>query len=228
MEGKVLAIQRKSVRDQVFEHLREDILSGRLPAGARLVETQIAAEMGISRTPVREALPILENEGLVEGSDGAVYRVTGMRWEDVEELCAMRIANESLAATWAAERITAAEIKALEENLNEAQVQIQKGNPEAFVAKDSEFHEILIRASGRKRMFELCQILRRHMLRYRMECFHDLSETQLALSGHVQILEALKKRDVPALQASMRNHIEEALQIIKRCAFSKGADPAPS
>lgn len=219
-----MAIQRKSVRDQVYEQLREDILAGRLPPGARLVETQIASEMGISRTPVREALPILENEGLVEGTDGSVYRVMAMRWEDVEELCAMRIANESLAAAWAVDRISEDEIRALEKTITETEAEISRGRPEAFVGKDSEFHEILIRAAGRRRMFELCQILRQHMLRYRMESFHDPVETRLALSGHVEILGALRAKDASALQGAIKRHIEQALQIIRRCAFPKESE----
>ncbi len=69
--ARPLIIEKRSMREQVHQYLREEILGGRLEQGARLVETQIAAELGISRTPVREAIPILENEGLVEGSQEA-------------------------------------------------------------------------------------------------------------------------------------------------------------
>lgn len=132
----------------------------------------------------------------------------------------MRVVNESLAAVWAAERITEGELRAIEANPREAEAEIRGGSPEAFVERDAEFHEMLARASGSQRMFDFCHVLRRHMIRYRVQSFHDPDETLLAFAGHVRIFEALKARDATALQRAVKDHVGGAREIIRRCAFS--------
>src|SRR5208283_5292026 len=136
-----------------------------------------------------------EKEGLLESIPRAGYQVKPLSWEEVEEICEIRIANETLAARWAMKRITQKDLLLLESNLAEAEQEIRAGSPMAFVLRDAAFHEILARASGSERLFELCQLLRKHMLRYRTESLY-LPETALrAIRGHRRILECLKAGD---------------------------------
>lgn len=202
-----------SIREKVYRAIREGILSGRFPSGERLVETRLADEIHTSRTPVREALHMLEREGLLESVPRVGYRVKRISWGEVEEICEIRAINETLAARWAMERITAQEIRHMEENLALSEKEVKAGNPRAFVERDAEFHEILARASGSSRLFELCQLLRRHMLRYRVESLY-LGETAMqAMVGHRRILECLKQKDRDGIEAAIRDHL----------AFAKGS-----
>ena len=204
-----------SIREKVYAVVREDILNGRFSPGERMVETRIAEEIQTSRTPVREALHMLEREGLLEAIPRVGYRVRQVSWSEVEEICGIRVVNEILAARWAMERITPDELRALEENLAVSKKEIAEGNLKPFVERDAEFHEILARASGSKRLLELCQLLRRHMLRYRVKSLY-LEETALkALQGHSEILHCLRKRDKKRIERAVREHLEFAKQSIQ-------------
>ena len=110
-----------SIRKKVFTAIREYILDGSFPPGERLVESRIAEQIKTSRTPVREALHLLESEGLLESIPRAGYRVKSLHWEEVEEICEIRVVNETLAARWAMKRITPKELLALENNLKVAE-----------------------------------------------------------------------------------------------------------
>jgi DNA-binding GntR family transcriptional regulator len=165
---KLVIKESKTIRRKVYDFLREQLLSGEIPPHERLIETKIAQEVGISRTPVREALHNLEMEGLIEAIPRVGYVVKPISKDEIEEICQIRTINECLAARWAMQRITPKELQALEKNLSVSEAEVKKGNPRSFVELDAEFHEIVARASGSERLLELCQTLRRHMLRYRI------------------------------------------------------------
>lgn len=210
-----------SVRKKVHAAIRNHILDGTFPPGERLIESGIAEQIGTSRTPVREALHLLEKEGLLESIPRAGYRVKPLRWEEVEEICEIRVVNETLAARWAMKRITPKELLALENNLAIAEHEVTHGNPKAFVHRDAEFHEILVRASGSERLYELCELLRKHMLRYRVESLF-LPETGLrAIGGHRRILDCIRAADEKGLVKAVRDHLEWVKRDVQRHAFKK-------
>jgi len=208
-----------SVRTQIYEQLRKGILEGRFAPGARLVEARIATELGVSRTPVREALHALEREGFLEAIPRVGYAVHGIRREELQEICAIRAVNERLAADWASERITPEEVRALEENLTAAEDEVRAGRPEAFVERDGEFHEILVGASRSARLVELCQNLRRHMLVYRLQSLYTDENALRAIEGHRQILVALKAKDRNRLGSAITAHLEQVKLDVLRYAF---------
>ena len=208
-----------SIRQKVYDFLRNQILSNHIAAGDRLVEGRLARQINVSRTPVREALHILEMEGLIESIPRVGYRVKELRWEDVEELCEIRAANEILAAKWAIKRLTPQELAAMKANIDTAEAEINAGQPELFVERDAEFHELLVKASGSERLLELCQMLRRHMLRYRVESLYVSENGLRAVSGHRRILECLAKKDNAGIEAAIRDHLEQSKRDIHRFAF---------
>ena len=208
-----------SIRQKVYDYLRNQILSNHIAAGERLVEGRLARQINVSRTPVREALHILEMEGLIESIPRVGYRVKELRWEDVEELCEIRAVNEILAAKWAIKRITPQELAAMKANIDAAEAEINAGQPELFVERDAEFHEMLVKASGSKRLLELCQMLRRHMLRYRIESLHVPEAGLTAVAGHRRILACLEKKDDAGIEAAIRDHLEQSKRDIHRFAF---------
>ncbi len=223
MEKKLkLAIRGPvSIREKVYNVIRDDILNSVIPPRARMVETQLAKQINTSRTPVREALHMLEMEGLLEAIPRVGYRVKQIEWHEIEEICEIRTVNETLAARWAMNRITPKEIQALDESLAVAEAEIRQGNPRSFVERDAEFHEILVRACGSKRLLELCQLLRRHMLRYRIEALY-LPETGLgAIEQHRRIVDCLRSKDEEGVAVAIRDHLEKSKREIHRYAFGK-------
>ena len=214
-----------SIRQKVYDYLRDQILSNQIPAGTRLVEGRIAGQIHVSRTPIREALHVLEMEGLIESFPRVGYRVKELKWEDVEELCEIRAVNEILAARWALQRLDPKQIAAMKANIDAAEAEIQAGRPELFVERDAEFHEMLVRASGSQRLLELCQMLRRHMLRYRIESLYIAEAGLRAVDGHRRILACLEAKDDVGVAAAIRDHLEQSKRDIQRFAFGAKSRP---
>ena len=159
----------KTIRRKIYDYLREQLLNGEIPPHQHLIEAKIAKEIGTSRTPVREALHSLELEGLIESIPKVGYVVKPIREPEVEEICAIREAIEKLATRWAMEKAPQKLIEELRKNLSISEEKATHGNPKAFVELDAQFHEIIASLSGSKRLQELSQTLRRHMLRYRIK-----------------------------------------------------------
>ena len=138
----------KPLRDVVFENLREAIVEGRLKPGQRLMEVQLAEQLGVSRTPVREAIRKLELEGLVVMLPRKGAYVANMSLKDLIDVLEIRASLEGLAASLAAERITDEDIKKLESIVEEFKDGINESNVEALLRKDVEFHECIFKSTN--------------------------------------------------------------------------------
>ncbi|MFC1580477.1 GntR family transcriptional regulator [Thermodesulfobacteriota bacterium] len=219
---KRVAIKRPvSIREKVYAAIRDDILDGRIAPGERVVETRLADQIKTSRTPVREALHMLEREGLLEAIPRVGYRVKQITLDEIDEICEIRKANECLAARWAVARITPRELRAMEKNLTLSESEVKAGNPQAFVELDAEFHEILVRASGSERLQELCQMLRRHMLRYRIESIFRKENVIRGIGWHNRIFDCLKRKEEAGITEALRQHMEQTREDIRRYGFGE-------
>lgn len=208
-----------SIRDKVYKHLKQQILKSQIPTEAILVETRLAEQIGISRTPMREALHFLEKEGLLESIPRVGYRVRKVDWDEVEEIVEIRRVIETLGARWAIHRIEREKVEALEHNLSQAEAMIQSGNLDLFPELDAQFHEILAGASGSKRLMDLIHALRSDMLRYRMKSLHRVDTASIALSGHRRIFECLIGKDEAGIEAAIQDHLQQAMTYISLYAF---------
>ena len=155
----------KPLREIVSDALRQAIRDGVLPPGERLMEIPLAEELGVSRTPIREAIRILEQEGLVVMIPRRGTYVADMSLKDVTEVFELRSILEELAAELAAERITNEEIEALEQHLVEIGNYMNENNLDKVVQADILFHEILYKASRNDRLVEMIHNLREQTLR---------------------------------------------------------------
>lgn len=210
-----------SIREQVYDHLKQEILSGRLTSGSFLVESGLAKQIGVSRTPVREALHFLEKEGLLETLPRVGYRVREIELKEFEEICEIRKVNEDLAVRWAIERISPETLSALERNLAEAGDRLREKAWEAFVDLDAEFHELLAEASGSRRLQELIKSLRADMLRYRIQSLHRSFTAALALEGHRKVFQCIQAGNVRGACEEVLAHLEESKKYILLHAFEK-------
>ncbi len=200
---------QSSLGDGIHLKLRREILTGRIRPGTRLVESAVAKEMGVSRTPVREALRKLESEELVHCIPRVGYMVNDMSEYDIEDLFATRTAIEQLAAGWAVEKISSEEIERLGKNLEKTDRALKNGLTRKMIDLDSEFHEILCRASRSKRVYQISQLLREHMLKFRTICLHLPEIARKARDGHDQIFKAIRSRDSKKLSLAVYSHMED-------------------
>ncbi|HVP80821.1 MAG TPA: GntR family transcriptional regulator [Thermodesulfobacteriota bacterium] len=211
----------KSIRQKIYFHLREQLLNGEIPPHQHLVETKIAKEVGISRTPIREALHSLELEGLIESIPRVGYVVKPIDEDEVGEICEIRAAIEGVGARWAMEKAPQKLIDDLKQNISTSEEIVAQGDPKAFVELDAQFHEIIARLSGSRRLQELGQTLRRHMLRYRVQSIYLTENVLRAIKGHKGILEAIEKGQWEEVARAIRYHLEQSKKDILRYAFKE-------
>ncbi|MGD9211337.1 MAG: GntR family transcriptional regulator [Desulfobacteraceae bacterium] len=207
--------QPQPMRKQVYEHLRDQILNHTIEPSSRLVEAQIAKEIGISRTPVREALHLLEKDGFVESVPRVGYYVKKLAMDELDEIFEIRLVNEKLACRWAIEKIDETSLKALEKNVAKSETILRKGSTHLFLHFDEEFHEILVKSAGSKHLFNMCQQLRRLMLRYRSESIRTSPFLEKALIGHTRILTCLKNKDLEGLETELLAHLNYSKEDIR-------------
>jgi DNA-binding GntR family transcriptional regulator len=219
--NKLVIKDSDSIRRKVYNHLREQILSGQIAPQQRLIETKIAREIGTSRTPVREALHNLEVEGLIESIPRVGYRVKFLNPTEVEEICAIRATIEGLAADWAMNKAPGKLVTELKRNIAQSEKAIARGAVKDFVELDAQFHESIARLSGGQRLLELAQTLRRHMLRYRIESIYTLDNVRRAIDGHKGILRAIEKADRPGVGQAISAHLDQSKRDILRYAFKE-------
>jgi len=215
----LLIEQPQPIRNQVYLHLRDQILNRTIEPSSRLVEAQIAKQIGTSRTPVREALHLLEKDGFIESVPRVGYYVKKLALDELDEIFEIRLVNEKLACRWAIERLDEAGRRILEKNIAKTETALQKGSPHQFLKLDEEFHEILVKAAGSKNLLDICQQLRRLMLRYRSESIKTEKSVKSALSGHKRILECLKNKDLAGLESELVTHLNSARTDIRENVF---------
>lgn len=206
----------KPLREVVFETLREAIINGTLKPGDRLMELQLAEQMGVSRTPVREAIRKLELEGFVAMVPRKGAYVSDISVKDVVDIFEVRAALEGLAAGLAAERITEEELDDLEKTLFETSEIISGDDINAIVESDNNFHEIIYRASRNQRLTSIITLLHEQIQRFRATSLAMPGRTKNAIEEHKKIVEAISERNVELAQTLAREHIENAEQSFLR------------
>ena len=200
----------KPLREIVSDALRQAIRDGILPPGERLMEIPLAEELGVSRTPIREAIRILEQEGLVVMIPRRGTYVADMSLKDVTEVFELRSILEELAAELAAERITNEEIEALEQHLVEIGNYMNENTLDKVVQADILFHEILYKASRNDRLVEMINNLREQTLRFRTLSMSQTGRLAKTWDEHRQLVEAISDRDVERARQIARIHMEES------------------
>src|SRR5699024_3411116 len=200
----------KPLRDVVFENLRGAIVEGKLKPGQRLMEVQLAEQLGVSRTPVREAIRKLELEGLVVMIPRKGAYVANMSLKDVIDVLEIRASLEGLAASLAAERITDEDIKKLESIVEEFNDSINESDVEALLRKDVECHECIFKSTNNKKLHQLINSLWEQVYRFRVTYISDYDSTVNIVEEHKMILDAIKRRDSKLAKQYAMQHIQTA------------------
>jgi len=200
------------IRDSVFATLRNAILDGKLKPGERLVEREVAAQLGISRTPVREAIRKLEIEKLVTHIPRKGVVVAGFSQADVLEILSIRTALEGLICRFAATKIKARELERLESILHQIRDEHAKGNLKKVNQLHDRFHEIIYRAAESPRAFELLNTMREYINKFAQVGYTKPGRTEEALVEHGKILEALRCQDPQLAEEAAKEHVEKSRQ----------------
>ena len=200
----------KPLRDIVFETLREAIINQTLKPGERLMEIQLAEEMGVSRTPVREAIRKLELEGLVVMVPRKGAYVAGISMKDIHEVYELRSALEALAASLAAVRITDEELEEMERQMVREARETEENNLQGIVSIDTTFHDLLYQAAHNQRLVQFINILQEQLQRFRAATLSRPGRSKYALEEHKKIVEALANKDAKLAAKLATEHIENA------------------
>lgn len=211
----------ESLRGKVFEKLRNDILRGKYKKGDELVECTIGKEMGVSRTPVREAIRQLELEGLVQLIPNKGAFVTGISSKDVMDMYLIRAKLEGLCAAMAAEHVTEEQLEKMEETILLSDFHAEKGNFEQVCQQDGEFHKLLYEASGSRILAHTLLDFHQYLQRVRMASVRQRKRTQPSTREHKEILEAIRKKDAAAADRAAYQHIVNTIENLKNFSLDE-------
>lgn len=204
---KIKVDEYMPLRDVIFNTLRDAIVSGDLKPGERLMEVTLAEKMGVSRTPVREAVRKLEVEGLVTMTPRKGTHVAELSVKDIMDVLEVRAALDKLATELAASRIRPDNLRHLESIHKQYIAHLQKENLQGAIKKDVEFHEVIYHASGNNKLMNVAANLREQVYRFRVLYMRDFSNAEDVLTEHEQILKSLSERDSALAGQLAKDHI---------------------
>lgn len=207
------------LRDVVFNTLRRSILTGELKPGERLMEIHLADKLGVSRTPIREAIRKLELEGLVTMIPRRGAEVAQITEKHLRDVLEVRRALDALAVELACERITEEELESLKDACEHFKQETKPGNANRLARADVAFHDIILKASGNERLVQMISNLSQQMYRYRLEYVKDETSYERLISEHAAIYEAIRDRNGRAGAEAIKNHIDnQEKAVIRRIA----------
>lgn len=196
-----------TLRGRVYEQIRTDILNGLYKEHEELKEATLGEKLGVSRTPVREALRQLELEGLVEIIPNKGARVTGITAKDIDDIYQIRYLLEGLSARWATEHVTQEQLEKMEETLYLTEFHAQKGNFEQVYELDSQFHELMYEASGSKLLNHILSDFHMYVTRIRKVSLASSSRSRYSTEEHREILNAIRERDADKAEECAHQHV---------------------
>lgn len=199
-----------SLRGRVFQKLREDILSGRYKENEELKEVAIGEELGVSRTPVREAFRQLELEGLIQIVPNKGAYVTGITAKDVKDIYMIRSLLEGLCARLATENIIKDQLEEMEENIYLAEFHAAKGHMDQMAELDNRFHDILYEACNSKMLEHTLRDYHQYVLRVRQKTLSTNTRGRASNEEHRQIMEAIKAGDAAKAEQLANRHMQNA------------------
>ncbi len=205
------AVDKYSLRGKVFNKIREDILAGNYAEKDELREATISKELGVSRTPVREALRQLELEGLVSIVPNKGAYVNGITAKDIRDIYMIRSYLEGLCAKWACENITLEQLEALEEIVYLSEFHIQKEHWEQMSDLDSRFHVLLYDACGSKMLQHNLSDYHQYVERVRKNTLSSKERAREAFEEHKAILDAVRNKDGETAEKLANEHIYRSL-----------------
>jgi len=203
------------LRDVVFHTLREAILKGELKPGERLMELQLASRLGVSRTPIREAIRMLQQEGLAVTIPRRGAEVAKMTEKDMEDVLQIREALEILAVKLACEKVTKEQLGQLEKAVEGFERAVKTGDLKQIAQSDIDFHDKIFGAADNPKLVTLLNNIREQIYRYRIEYLKDEKNYPNLIEEHRQIFQGLKNRDKDFVAVMTEKHLDNQANAVK-------------
>lgn len=210
------------LRDVVFSTLREAILKGDLQPGERLMEIWLANKLGVSRTPIREAIHMLEKEGLVVTVPRKGAEVAKMTLKDMEDVLEIREALDELASQLACQRITGEQLQRLQDKKLQFEHSLKSGDVKRIAEADVNFHDVIYEATGNPKLMNLLSNLREQIYRYRVEYLKDADNYPILIKEHEAIYGSLAQRNEDAVVLAIREHVNNQATAVKEVIVKQG------
>lgn len=214
----------KPLREVVFESVRGAIISGVLKPGERLMEVQLAEKLGVSRTPIREAIRKLELEGLVIMMPRKGAYVADLSIKDITDVLEIRATLEGLASSLAALRITDEEIEQLELNAMQFHKAIEADDFDGIVQADIDFHDNIFKATRNDKLMQINNNLREQVQRFRIMYISKSNKSMDLAKEHFEIADAISKRNIDLAEKLAKKHIDNAEKYILKMNTNKPED----
>lgn len=203
------------LRDVVFQTLREAILRGDLKPGERLMELQLASKLGVSRTPIREAIRMLEQEGLAVTIPRKGAEVAKMTLKGMEDVLEIRETLDEFAVKMACERISSEQLKQLRAIKENFEMCTRTGDVKRLAEADVSFHDIIYEATGNPRLVSILSNLREQVYRYRVEYLKDSGNYPVLIREHKAIVEGLEEKNLEKAIQAMHEHVANQAAAVK-------------
>lgn len=204
----------RPLREIVYEELRNLILTGKIKPGTRMMEIELAEDMGVSRTPIREAIRKLEKEGLVviEPRKGAYASEVSVK--DMEDILEVRANLEGLAAYYAAERMTDAEKKILDDTRDKFKKAVEEGDMAEMISNDTKFHHLIVESSRNSHLIHMVEQLQELVLRFRYIYYKDFKRAEEMIPEHERIFDEIASGNGANARFEAFNHIDKLKDMI--------------
>ncbi|MFV0516187.1 MAG: GntR family transcriptional regulator [Aminipila sp.] len=204
----------RPLREIVYEELKVQILTGKIAPGTRMMEVELADDMGVSRTPIREAIRKLEKEGLVRIEPRRGAYASQISTDDMVEVLEVRQTMEGLAASLAAERMQADQLKKIEEAEEQYNKAVVCGDTANMIFYDSQFHKLIVEASNNKTLLQLIEPLQEMALRFRYLYYDDFKRAENMPHEHQIIIEAIAQKDSDGARDAANLHIQKLKEFV--------------
>ncbi len=204
------------LQDVVYQTLERAILLGELRPGDRLLELRLAKQLGVSRTPIREAIRKLEQESLVVMSPRKGTQVASITEKDMNDVLEVRCALEELAVELSCERISKEGLTELIQRNDELKKAVADGDLSLSAQKDAAFHDVIYHASNNQQLISMLNNLRLRMYRYRIEYLKEESSHETLIGEHALLIKAIEKKEVERAKEIIKSHIYNQERTIRR------------
>lgn len=205
----------KPLREMVYDSLKMQILTGKIVPGTRMMEIELAEEMGVSRTPIREAIRKLEKEGLVTIEPRRGAYASTITTSDIIDILEVRQDLEGLAGSFAAKSMDEDELAELVEVSRLYNDAVKEGNVADMIEYDTRFHKVIVDSCENKILVNMIEQLQEMVLRFRYIYYDDFRRASKMPAEHECIVAAIKTRDGAAARSGIDKHLESLKQIIQ-------------
>lgn len=203
------------LRDVVYNTLRNAILRGELKPGDRLMEMHLANKLGVSRTPIREAIHLLEQEGLAITIPRKGAQVAKMTEKDLQDVLEIRDALDALAVTIGCERRTTEQLEEIKVALKDFEIATKGKDARKIVEADERFHNVIYKMANNPKLESIVKNLKEQMYRYRYEYIKGNETYDVLIAEHAAIIEGFEKKDVEYVKHIMHQHLMNQVEAVK-------------